>query len=58
MYILTLVYPDGTKFIVGGFSNQASVNDWIAKEQEKPSWKAGTTTQIDETPPPNPIPNE
>lgn len=50
MCTLTLVYPDNSKFIVGGFPSQAAAEAWLAKEQAKPYWINGTTHSIDLTP--------
>lgn len=54
-YVLTLIYPDGTKWIAGGFASLDAANEWVAEQQKGQSWVAGTQTQID-TVPMNPPP--
>lgn len=46
MYTLTLVHPDSSTFIVGGFASQDAINIWLDSAQKEPGWIAGTTTSI------------
>lgn len=43
---LTLIYLDNTRFIIGGFKDEAAALAWIAEEQAKPQWQQGTTWEI------------
>lgn len=46
MCTLTLIYADGSQFLVGGFSSSDSANDWINIEKTRPYWVSTTITQI------------
>ena len=46
MYTLTLTYPSGDSFIVGGFSSENLALQWIANAQASNQWQEGTTYVI------------
>lgn len=51
MFVITLIYKDGSNFIVGGFNNMNQVNEWIKEEKTRPYWDNKTQIQIiDNTP--------
>lgn len=43
---LILIYPDTTRFIVGGFPSNEAANTWIENEKTKPDWVQGTVWEI------------
>lgn len=43
---LTLIYQDGTRFIVGGFDSLEKAQAWLAEEQTRPYWQQSTTWEI------------
>lgn len=44
--VLTLIYQDNTRFIVGGFESEAKALEWISNEQNSPNWVESTTWEI------------
>lgn len=51
MVIVTLIYQDGTRWNVGGFSTIEDANKWISDEKAKLYWIDSTQIEIiDNTP--------
>lgn len=47
-FIVKLVYPDQSVFIVGAFGSQAEADAWIAHEQSKPNWNQQMQVVVDQ----------
>jgi hypothetical protein len=42
MYKLTIVYEDGSQFLIGGFHNRDEAINWIREEKTRPYWKSSS----------------
>jgi hypothetical protein len=46
VFLVTLVYSDGTSWFAGGFNSQEAADAWIATERTRPYWKQDTEVQV------------
>lgn len=49
MFVLTLIYEDGSTWLAGGFPTLEDANQWVQQEQQRPYWKSTTQVQIVDT---------
>lgn len=58
MILVTLIYPDGSRWFAGGFPNHDAAWTWIDDEKTRAYWVLTTEIEvIDSTPPDQPNPD-
>ncbi len=46
MFVLTLIYADLTKFLIGGFGTIEAAKRWMEEEKTRPYWDMQTQFEL------------